>query len=116
MIVVFQTPTGVHRNAEVAARGVLGGDSAGFGRCVDSIEPAVRERRTRGGRGIRGELNSFEAVCQQAQVALQAVKAGPHAIGTQIDEVIEIQIDPQLWCIAGAVVEKTGVRSHLQPA
>jgi hypothetical protein len=62
------------------------------------------------------ELNTVESVGQQAFIAGQPFETRPRAIGSQVDEVVEIQIDTQPWSRIGAVVEKAGAGPHLYPA
>jgi hypothetical protein len=69
LIIVFQAPTGVDRDAEVAARGVFRGDSVSFGRRVDPVEAAVKERRARDRRVVGGKLDTLESIGKQALVA-----------------------------------------------
>jgi hypothetical protein len=113
-IVVFQTPAGVNCDAEIAAHSMFSGNRFGFGRSIDPAQIAARQRHT-GYRGIiRGELNAFEPIREEALVALQALEIRPFAIGRKIDEVVEIQINPKFRWVCRAVVEKTMPRCHFQ--
>jgi hypothetical protein len=54
-------------------------------------------------------LHAFEAVIFQTLVAWQSLESGPDSVGTQVDEVIEIEIDAEAGCGSGAIVKKARI-------
>jgi hypothetical protein len=107
LVVVFQSPAGMNGETAVAALSVLYGDRVGVGRGVNTVESAVGKWRASHRRIVRRELHSFEAVFHQALVAGYTFEAGPNGTSTELDEIVEIEIDAELWRSDGTVVEET---------
>ena len=88
-----------------------GGNRVGFSGRIDTIQPTVGRARA-GQRRIDGELHSLEAIILQTLIARQPFESRPDGIGTQVNEVIEVEIDLESRGVSKAIVEKARFRFH----